>query len=497
MTNRLIDVPAAKAPPPAGNMLATPPETGQPEKRRRSRVTLSDRTLKALKKPVFPKDHPKADQQLASHEHFDVMDADTGGFGVRVSATGRRTFILVARFGGKNPVRRAIGEYPAIGLAEAREIAGEWKRMLKRGVDPAEEAERQRRAALEKRQNTFGAVLNDFVREKLKSERRGGEVERDLRRECAPLWAARPIAEITARDVRNLIIAVRDRGAPYQARNVLGYVRRLFRWAIDQECYGLESSPCERIKPNALLGEKKARQRILSDDEIRAFWRAAGRLPYPYGATCRLLLLTGQRHGEVAGIRRSELHPELLALIRRHAESGAAIAWNEVPADWKLWAIGAERFKSDAAHMVPLPDDACAIIATLPHFRRGDRLLSTSHGLKPTVVSDKAKRRLDAAMLRTLRALARIRGDDPEQIELKPWVLHDLRRTVRTHLSALRVQDHVAEMVIGHGRQGIQRVYDQHRYVEEMRSALAEWALRLRGIVAPKAGNVIPIKARG
>jgi len=68
--------------------------------------------------------------------------------------------------------------------------------------------------------------------------------------------------------------------------------------------------------------------------------------------------------------------------------------------------------------------------------------------------------------------------------EMKPFVLHDLRRTVRTRLSDLKVRDEVAEMIIGHGRKGMQRIYDQHRYVDEMREALAAWNARLREIVS-------------
>jgi integrase len=88
------------------------------------------------------------------------------------------------------------------------------------------------------------------------------------------------------------------------------------------------------------------------------------------------------------------------------------------------------------------------------------------------------------------------RARDEDSVELRPWVIHDLRRTLRTHLSALRIPDHIAEMVIGHGRQGLQRVYDQHRYVDEMREALTLWAARLRSIVEPPPANVVAIKAR-
>jgi integrase len=422
-----------------------------------AKKALKDRTIKAL-------------SAAKPGQRYEVMDAVTPGLGVRVTDKGKRTFILVARYpGSPNPTRRALGEYGEIGLGEARAKAASWLELLQRGVDPREEVERARLAEQRKRANTFAAVAEDFIQEKLPGERKGKEVERDIRREFIPLWGGRPITEITAQDVRGVIKAVKDR-APYQAHNLLGHAKRLFSWAIDQHVYGIEVSPCDRLKPKAIIGEKRPRSRILGDDELRAFWRATSRLPYPYGPLGRLLLLTGQRHNEVAEARRPEIDPV-----------------------GKLWSVGEERFKSDAPHMVPLSEEAGAVLAGLPKFQKGDHLFSTTFGVKPTVISDKVKGRLDARMLRTLRAMARKRGDDPSKVELKPWIIHDLRRTLRTHLSALRVPDHIAEMVIGHGRQGLQRVYDQHRYLDEMREALTLWAARLRSIVDPPPANVVSL----
>jgi hypothetical protein len=432
-----------------------------------AKINLTDRKVDSLR-PVFPKGHDRAGQPLGKGERYEVLDSVVPGLGVRVTDRGGRTWMLKTRFpGSHHPTRRALGEYPSMSLEEAREKAGEWRKLIKRGIDPADAEEQARRANLQKRANTFGAVAEDFIREKLATERKGAEVERDIRREFMPAWGDRPIADVSAHDVRELVKSVAAR-APYQAHNLLGHTRRLFGWAIDQHVYGIDASPCDRLKPKAIIGEKKARTRVLSDDEIRAFWRNALWLPYPYGPLLRTLLLTGQRHNEIAHASRPEIGPA-----------------------GDLLAIGAERFKSDADHIVPLVDDVRAIVATLPKFKSGDHLFSTTFGKKPTVVSDKVKKQLDARMLRTLRAMARKRGDNPARVELKPWIIHDLRRTVRTHLAALRVQDHVAEMVVGHGRKGLQRVYDQHRYIEEIREALTLWAGRLRSIISPPAGNVI------
>jgi hypothetical protein len=99
-------------------------------------------------------------------------------------------------------------------------------------------------------------------------------------------------------------------------------------------------------------------------------------------------------------------------------------------------------------------------------------------------------------MLEALRELAQQRGVDPEDVELKPWVTHDLRRVVRSALSRLRVPQEVAETVLGHVRPGIQGVYDQHTYFDEKRDALNRWGALLNSIVnpSPTTSNVIALR---
>jgi len=168
-----------------------------------------------------------------------------------------------------------------------------------------------------------------------------------------------------------------------------------------------------------------------------------------------------------------------------------------VPSAVKLWTVPPERFKSDAVHMVPLADDALRVLETLPHFAAGDLLFSTTYGAKAVNGFGKAKERLDREMLAALKAAARLDGAQADDVTLPDFVLHDLRRTVRTRLSSLRVSDRVAEMVIGHAARGLQRVYDQHSFADEMREALDLWAARLRSIVSPPptSGNVVALRA--
>ena len=406
----------------------------------------------------------------ADRKPYDIKDTQVPGLHVRVMGTGKRTFVLLSRFPGTpHPTRRALGSYGELTLEEARDKATAWRKLISRGIDPRVQEDRDRQAALRQQLTTFAAVAEDFIEDKLPSERKGREVEQDIRREFIPRWGKRPIAEITAQDVRAVIKAVKDRGAPYQAHNLLVTIRRLFGWAIDQHAYGLDSSPCDRLKPKSIAGRRLSRTRILDDDELRAFWRAAERLDYPYGPLYQLLVLTGQRRSEVGRAR-----------------------WSEINIEQKSWTIPPERMKASAAHVVPLTDDVMAILKDLPRFKGGDYLFSTTFGKKPVSGFNRAKHDLDRHMQRSWRALGRLRHEDRRHKEIAPFVIHDIRRTMRTGLSALPIPDLVRELVIGHTMPGLHKVYDQHAYADEKRQALNLWAARLRSIVAPPpSDNVI------
>ena len=403
-----------------------------------ARNRLTDRTLKSLKQ---------------TGKRYDTMDTDVPGFGVRVSETGQRTFILVARYpGSSNPTRRALGEYPALDLQAARKRAREWRDLIRRGVDPKTEEERQKREELRKQATTFAAVAEDYITLHVARQRRGDHSAREIRRELIAVWGERPITSITRHDVVALTDAIVRRPAPYLAHIAFGHARSLFNWAINRGAYGLETSPCDRVKPATLIGAKQPRQRVLSDRELTAAWNGAEKMGYPFGPLFQLLMLTGARKSEVAEAR-----------------------WSEFDLAKKIWTVPPERFKSNATHLVPLSDAAGDIIKALPRGRSDFLFSVTDRG--PVVNFIKPKARLDKLM------------GSPA-----PWVIHDLRRTVRTHLAKLRISDRVAEMVIGHGAKGLQRVYDQHSYEPEMREALELWAVRLRDIVNPPPDNVVNLK---
>jgi integrase len=444
------------------------------------RKLITDRALKAMA-PA-----PKKGQRV------EVWDTKVPGFGVRVSdiedrdpqrrgKAGRISFMLYTRFAaGAAPTRRVIGIYGAMTLERAREIAGEWRSMIDKGIDPAAvEADKiaaAKREAEQRIKHAFRSVAEDFITDKVANERQGGPVERDLRSYFIEAWGDKPVGEITELDVLAIINRKKRTGKPHMARNLLAIAKRFFNWTIEQRIYGLKSSPCDRLKAAKIIGEKVTRSRRLTDDEIFAFWRATGRMAYPVGDVYRLLLLTGLRLNECA-----------------------AISWPEITDD--ILTIPASRMKGREhkarEHIAPLSSSALDLIARLPRQNGGPYIFSYSTGKTPLTMSSAIKEELDARMLRTLRALARQRGQDPEKVELPRWVNHDLRRTVRSGLSALRIPQEVAEAVLAHAPSGLVATYDSHGFLDEKREALEAWAARVGVIVNPdKVGNVVALRSR-
>lgn len=421
---------------------------------------LTDRTVKAeIKKPVA-----KGERRL-------VMDAQVRAFGLMVTDSGAASYIVTLRFPGtKSTSRRSLGRVGEISLAEARDKARTWKALVARGIDPQGQEDKERRERDRRRANTVTAVAEDFIAAMPVDERKRDEVARDIRREIVGAWGSRAVADLTPRDVIELVKAIRDRGAPHQARNVLGYARRMFTWAILQHAYGIDRSPCEPVKPKAIIGRKLARKRVLSDEELRAAWSAGESLGYPYGPLFRLLILTGARKSEIAEAR-----------------------WSEIDLDRGTLTIPADRQKSAEAHVIPLGPLAFATLRALPRFEGAKGtgyLFSTTGGRTCVDGFSKAKNRLDAAMAAALDVKA-----------VEPFVIHDLRRTMRTHLSALPIPQHVAERIIGHAQPGLIQTYDRFAFEDEKRRGLELWEERLSQIVEPadKPGprKVLPLWKTG
>jgi integrase len=220
-----------------------------------------------------------------------------------------------------------------------------------------------------------------------------------------------------------------------------------------------------------------SRDRVLTDDEIRWFWKATERAGAPFGPLFKLLLLTGQRLSEVSDLTDGEL---------RTVE--------------KLWSIPKERVKNGAAQDVPLSEQALAVLASVKRVKSKKGYLFTTTGETPVSGFSRAKANLDKAMVAVAKEEAAERGFDPGIIEIPAWRLHDLRRTAASGMARLGVNLPVIEKVLNHTSgsfAGIVGVYQRHSFADEKRRALETWARFLDGLIRDEpAGNVVALIGR-
>jgi integrase len=406
-----------------------------------AKVFLTDRFIKSPKR--IPTAKPR----------YDWPDSQVPGLALRCTAQGHRSFVLIARFPlhPQNPTRRRLGDVGEITLEEAREKAREWLALVRKGIDPSVEEVRKRAENQRSQINSFAAVAEEFLARHGAKLAHSAEARRIIEAEFVKRWAIRPAGEIEPAEVAAVIRIIAKRSEA-QAHNSFGHLRRLYSWAIASGEFGLDRSPCERLKPADLIGKRVARERVLTGAELLSVWNAAGRIGYPSGAIVKMLILTGQRLNEIA-----------------------ALSWSEIDLTQRLISIPAARMKQSRAHEIPLAPLALELLRDLPRFTRGDYTFTATGGARPFVGFGKAKRRLD------------------DLSGVKDWVLHDLRRTARTHWSALPVPDMIKELMLAHARPGLHAVYDQFAYRSEKAELLRLWELRLHGVLNPTPARVTDI----
>lgn len=383
---------------------------------------------------------------------FDAHRDAPKGFGLRVAATGGRAFVLRYRSQDGRDRLLTIGAHPTWSLAAARRQAAQYRREIDKGVDLLE----QRRA--EKAEPTVAEAVKVYCDRQAGKLASGKAIRATLTRHLVPDLGRTKLREVRRRDV----VAVVERLAetkPRQASLLLTYVKQVFAWAEDREI--IEANPVATLRPHKIAPgmAPKQRARVLSEEEIRKLWRADAGMAPETRVALKLVLVTGQRPGEVAGMR-----------------------WSEISG--RTWTIPASRRgKTSTEHRVPLSDTALELLAQVARPRPDDDVVFASRRGQPMTVGA-----LSRAVSRCQQAL----GNDGPQ----PWTPHDLRRTCRTGLAAAGVGEVVAEVVIGHTRKGIAATYDQHKYEREKRQALEQWERRLLRIVAGESveeDNVVAI----
>jgi integrase len=366
-----------------------------------------------------------------------VFDEVLPGFGIRLRAGGKRTWIVQYRIGSKQR-RITLGSAKALTLETARKAAKGALAKAQLGSDPQfEKAEARARASL-----TLGAAADRYLtrcRTKLRP-RSYREVERHLTR----YWA--PMREMPLHGLRRLDVAARlgeiaNENGLIAANRARASLSALYGWAMGE---GL-------VEANPVVGthrptEEVTRDRVLSDDELKAVWQHAG--GGDFGCIVRLLILTGQRREEAGGM-----------------------LWSELKLGQTVWSIGGERTKNGLPHDVPLSGPAAEILGA--RGQRDGRVFVFGSRVGRFQGWSKAKAALDA------RLLAAARLEHGPKAAVEPWRLHDLRRTVATRMGDLGVLPHVIEAVLNHisgHRRGVAGIYNRATYGSEKRRALDLWA---------------------
>jgi integrase len=350
----------------------------------------------------------------------DYFDEKVSGLALRVSA-GAKSWSLMYKVGGRK-VRITLGRYPTMSLGAARTRALEAKVDIAEGRSPVPAAA-----------GTLRSVVDEHVR------REAGLRTIELRRRIferlvLPVLGDHPITDIRRTDIVRLLDRIEDDNGPSAAHVTLAHLSALFNWyaSRNDDFHSPIVRGMGRVKP-----KERARNRTLSDDEIRLVWTAASGAG-TFGRLVQFLLLVGVRRNEAAHMSRAELKGD-------------------------VWTIPAERMKAKAEHVVPLSPMALALLPAKGEWMFGDP--------GPLTNFSRRKAKLD-------RAVPMAQG----------WVLHDLRRTARSLLSRAGVNADIAERCLAHTIGGVRGVYDRHAYLEEKRAAFERLASLVQSIVDPPAG---------
>jgi integrase len=373
-------------------------------------------------------------------------------FGLMVTARGHKSFVVQYRAEGVSR-RMAFKDGLSLDKAkkEARKIIGE----VAKGDDPLQARRKQEAAA----ENTFRSIAEEYFRRDGAKLRTKNQREKTFERLVYPTLGGRQIGDIKRSDVVRLLDKIEDERGPVMADRTLAALRRVFTWHAGRS--DEFRSPIVRSMARTSAKER-ARARVLSDDELRAVWRAAEGSPGAFGALVRFILLTATRRAEAARMTCGEV------------TNGD-------------WTIPACRYKTKQDHLIPLSASAQALLADIPRLsRRHDSHVFTTDGKHALGGFSKAKKKLDE------RILAILREDDRQAEQLPRWTLHDLRRTARSLMSRAGVTADIAERCLGHTIVGVRGVYDRFAYRDEKWQASEALAAQIERIINPQ-DNVVPL----
>jgi integrase len=372
-------------------------------------------------------------------KRYEVPDGAQRGLLVAVFPSGKRSFIVRYRF-NKAKRKLTLGH---IGLAAARKLAADALFEVAQGRDPILARKAAKANAVNAGANTVKAVCEKYLAQDGKELRTAADRKATLERLVYPEIGRLPIDSLRRGTVIDLLDKIKANSGPVMADRTLALIRKILNWhAVRDEDY---RSPI--VKGMAKTKPKeRARQRTLTDDELRAVWKAASKGEGPFPALVKFLLLTSARRNEAAAMRRDEVQS----------------------IDWTLPAA---RNKTKVDLVRPLSKQAQAVLAALPKVD-GCPFVFTTDGKH------------------ALSGFSKFKRDFDEACGVTGWTLHDLRRTARSLMSRAGVNSDHAEQCLGHVIRGVEGTYNKHDYYEEKKRAFAALATLVDRVVNPPKGNV-------
>lgn len=371
-------------------------------------------------------------------KHTEIHDDVTRGLMLWLGKGGGKSWFFVKAGSGARH-RFKIGSHPAMSLAEARGKVNTLAGQLAAGTLPRRRAAAAERSAV----RTVAELIDAFVEDYKRDHKSWRDVERDLRKHVSPVIGKVRVEKVRRNDIGDVLLELLDHPRVHNKLKV--HLSGLFKWAGRRGL--VEASPVIGFETLAT----RSRDKILSNDELRAVWMACERAGYPYGRYVQLLILLGQRRTETAAMER-----------------------RLVDGEGKTWEIPAERTKNGRSQLVPLPDLALEIIQACP-------AIVDAQG-KPSAFMFPAPSRLDNHMTTY--------SDCKQQLDalsgLSGWWLHDLRRTMATGMAGRGIRPEVIEAALNHlsgTRAGVAGIYNRYEYLDEKRAALEAWAVHVGDIV--------------
>jgi len=388
-------------------------------------MKLTDRQIKNLK---------------TTKERYEIWEGN--GFGIRLFPTGKKSWVFMYRFNGKAR-RLTLGHYPQMTVAEAHAAHGQALTELEKGIDPGTNLvkfNKENRTA-----QTVENLANEYIEKWAKPRKRSWrEDERMLRKDVIPTLGRYKAKTITRRDIVVLLDKVSERGASIAANRTLAVTRRMFNFAVERDI--LEISPCYNIKAPT---KENRRDRLLSSEEIKAFWHGLDNASM-FESTklaLRLQLVTAQRKGELVSAE-----------------------WEEFDLNNGWWTIPASKAKNGNHHRVPLSPLALKLLKELKALAKDSKwLLPSPRGNNHVIPTS-----IDHALRNNLEKF----GENT-----KPFTPHDLRRTAASHMTALGISRLVVSKLLNHAENSVTAVYDRHAYDQEKENALNIWAKQLERIL--------------